>query len=87
MKQRGESVLRPLLLIIPLGAWAGCSYVEISPAVPPNNTEPVYELTGPPPGAGERPGAMGKPLVDPEDLIESGDTLGGVVRRGSRARP
>lgn len=83
LKQRGESVLRSLLLIIPLGAWAGCSYVEISPAVPPNNTEPVYELTGPPPGTGERPGAMGKPLVDPEDLIESGDTLGVVVRRGA----
>ncbi len=81
-KQRHGNVTS-LLLAILLGAGAGCSYVEISPAVPRNNTEPVYELTGTPPGAGEVPGVMSKPVVDPEDLIEPGDTLGIVVRRGA----
>ncbi len=72
-------------LTLSLELVAGCAGMGVVPSGPPGTPPPVYELS-PSKVPGSLPGVAlppSKPGVEPEDLIEPGDTLEVIVRRGA----
>lgn len=71
--------IRALLLVMLIVAGGGCS--DSPTPLPPKTPSAVYELSVVPTTPVGMPGSI--PAVDPEDLIQPGDVLEVVVRRGA----